>query len=415
MATSSLGVWSEAGKLRQVMVCAPGLAHERLTPSNCEALLFDDVMWVDEAKRHHEEFVAKLRSYGVEVLEMHTLLEETLNTPAGRDFILDFKLLDKNVGVGVGGELRHWFEEMPTARLAELLIGGVPFAEIPKELGHGIIDAMREVSGPSEFALRPLPNTQFSRDNSAWIYGGVSLNPMRLPARHQETLLTRAIYNYHPRFADADFKFWYGNTDEDPGLAALEGGDIMPIGKGIVLIGMGERTTWQGVSQLAMRLFEEGAATQIIIAAMAKDRASMHLDTVFTFLDADKVTAYPKVVDTIQPIILHPSTSTAPFEVELPTEPFLDVVARALGIGSFHVVETGGDSYTAAREQWDDANNVVAIEPGVVVAYDRNKHTNQKLRAAGVEVVEIGSAELGRGRGGGHCMTCPIIRDAIDY
>ena len=238
---------------------------------------------------------------------------------------------------------------------------------------------------------------------------------MRLPARHQETLLARAIYNYHPRFADADFKFWYGNTDEDPGLAALEGGDIMPIGKGIVLVGMGERTTWQGVSQLAMRLFEEGAATQIIIAAMAKDRASMHLDTVFTFLDADKVTAYPKVVDTIQPIILHPSTSTAPFEVELPTEPFLDVVARALGIGSFHVVETGGDSYTAAREQWDDANNVVAIEPGVVVAYDRNKHTNQKLRAAGVEVVEIGSAELGRGRGGGHCMTCPIIRDAIDY
>lgn len=415
MATSSLGVWSEAGKLRQVMVCAPGLAHERLTPSNCEALLFDDVMWVDEAKRHHEEFVGKLRSYGVEVLEMHTLLEETLNAPAGRDFILDFKLLDKNVGVGVGGELRHWFEEMPTARLAELLIGGVPFAEIPKGLGHGIIDAMREVSGPSEFALRPLPNTQFSRDNSAWIYGGVSLNPMRLPARHQETLLTRAIYNYHPRFAEADFKFWYGNTDEDPGLAALEGGDIMPIGKGIVLVGMGERTTWQGVSQLAMRLFEEGAASKIIIAAMAEDRASMHLDTVFTFLDADKVTAYPKVVDTIRPIVLHPATSTAPFDVELPTEPFLDVVAKALGIGSFHVVETGGDPYTAAREQWDDANNVVAIEPGVVVAYDRNKHTNQKLRAAGVEVVEIGSAELGRGRGGGHCMTCPIIRDAIDY
>ena len=415
MATSSLGVWSEAGKLRQVMVCAPGLAHERLTPSNCEALLFDDVMWVDEAKRHHEEFVAKLRSYGVEVLEMHTLLEETLNTPAGRDFILDFKLLDKNVGVGVGGELRHWFEEMPTARLAKLLIGGVPFAEIPKELGHGIIDAMREVSGPTEFALRPLPNTQFSRDNSAWIYGGVSLNPMRLPARHQETLLARAIYNYHPRFAEADFKFWYGNTDEDQGLAALEGGDIMPIGKGIVLIGMGERTTWQGVSQLAMRLFEEGAASKIIITAMAEDRASMHLDTVFTFLDADKVTAYPKVVDTIRPIVLHPATSTAPFDVELPTESFLDVVAKAIGIGSFHVVETGGDSYTAAREQWDDANNVVAIEPGVVVAYDRNKHTNQKLRAAGVEVVEIGSAELGRGRGGGHCMTCPIIRDAIDY
>lgn len=415
MTTPPLGVWSEVGKLHQVMVCAPGLAHERLTPNNCAELLFDDVLWVDEAKKHHAEFVARLRSYGVEVLEMHKLLEETLDTPGGRDFILDYKLLDRNVGAGIGGELRHWFEDMPTKRLAELLIGGVPFADIPEGLGHGIIDTMRDVYGPAAFALRPLPNTQFSRDNSAWIYGGVSLNPMRLPARHQETMLTRAIYNYHPRFAQADFQFWYGNTDEEPGLAALEGGDIMPIGKGIVLVGMGERTTWQGVSQLAMRLFEEGAASKIIIAAMAKDRASMHLDTVFTFLDADKVTAYPKVVDTIRPIVLHPSTDTAPFDVELPTDSFLEVVAKALGIGAFEVVETGGDTYTAAREQWDDANNVVAIEPGVVVAYDRNKHTNKKLRAAGIEVVEIGSAELGRGRGGGHCMTCPIIREAVEY
>lgn len=415
MTTPPLGVWSEVGKLHQVMVCAPGLAHERLTPSNCAELLFDDVLWVDEAKKHHAEFVAKLRSYGVEVLEMHTLLEETLATPGGRDFILGFKLLDKNVGVGIGGELRHWFEDMSNKRLAELLIGGLPFAGIPEGLGHGTIDAMREVYGPSAFALRPLPNTQYSRDNSAWIYGGVSLNPMRMPARHQETLLTRAIYNYHPRFAQADFQFWYGNTDEEPGLASLEGGDIMPIGKGIVLVGMGERTTWQGVSQLAMRLFQEGAAEKIIIAAMAADRASMHLDTVLTFLDADKVTAYPKVVDTIRPIVLHPSTSTAPFDVELPTQPFLEVVAKALGVRSLQVVETGGDTYAAAREQWDDANNVVAIEPGVVVAYDRNKHTNKKLRAAGIEVVEIGSAELGRGRGGGHCMTCPIVRDAVDY
>ncbi|OFQ33603.1 arginine deiminase [Corynebacterium sp. HMSC072D12] len=415
MTTPPLGVWSEVGKLHQVMVCAPGLAHERLTPSNCEELLFDDVLWVDEAKKHHAEFVTKLRSYGVEVLEMHKLLEETLATPGGRDFILDFKLLDKNVGVGIGGELLHWFNEMSNAHLAELLIGGLPFAEIPKGLGHGTIDAMREIYGPDAFALRPLPNTQYARDNSAWIYGGVSLNPMRMPARHQETLLTRAIYNYHPRFAQADFQFWYGNTDEEPGLAALEGGDIMPIGKGIVLVGMGERTTWQGVSQLAMRLFEESAAEKIIIAAMAADRASMHLDTVLTFLDADKVTAYPKVVDTIRPIVLHPSTSTAPFDVELPTDSFLDVVAQALGIGRFEVIETGGDVYTAAREQWDDANNVVAIEPGVVVAYDRNKHTNKKLRAAGIEVVEIGSAELGRGRGGGHCMTCPIVREAVDY
>ncbi|HAT1144686.1 TPA: arginine deiminase [Corynebacterium striatum] len=410
-----LGAWSEVGKLRQVMVCRPGLAHERLTPSNCKELLFDDVLWVEEAQRHHDEFVARMEERGVEVLHMRILLEETLATKEGRAFILGNKLLDKNVGVGVGSELREWFSELDNKTLAELLIGGVPFNEIPKGLGHGVIDTMRNVYAPDEFALRPLPNSQFSRDNSAWIYGGVSLNPMRLPARHQETMLTRAIYRYHPRFANASFEFWYGDTDEDPGLAALEGGDIMPVGNGAVLVGMGERTTWQGVSRLASNLFKAGAAEKVIIAAMAPERASMHLDTVFTFLDADKATAYPRVVDTIRPLILRPSDDHTKLELENPDKHFATVVEEALGLDKLHIVETGGNAYTAAREQWDDANNVVALEPGVVVAYDRNKHTNLKLRDAGVEVIEIGSAELGRGRGGGHCMTCPIVRDAVDY
>ena len=199
-------------------------------------------------------------------------------------------------------------------------------------------------------------------------------------------MLTRAIYRYHPRFANASFEFWYGDTDEDPGLAALEGGDIMPVGNGAVLVGMGERTTWQGVSRLASNLFKAGAAEKVIIAAMAPERASMHLDTVFTFLDADKATAYPRVVDTIRPLILRPSDDHTKLELET-GQALRHGGRRSARPDKLHIVETGGNAYTAAREQWDDANNVVALEPGVVVAYDRNKHTNAKLRDAGVEVI----------------------------
>lgn len=228
--TPAIGAFSEVGTLREVMVCAPGLAHKRLTPRNCQELLFDDVMWVDKAREHHQEFCDLMRERGIAVLEMHQLLAETLDTAAGRDFILDFKLAGKMVGSGIALDLQDWFVELSSPELAEYLIGGLPYAEIPAGLGHGEIDALRAAHRPEEFVLSPLPNTLFSRDNSAWIYGGVSLNPMYSPARHQETALTRAIYRFHPRFAQADFQFWYGDSDMDPGLASLEGGDIMPVG-----------------------------------------------------------------------------------------------------------------------------------------------------------------------------------------
>lgn len=413
--TSEIGAFSEVGTLREVMVCAPGLAHRRLTPKNCQELLFDDVMWVDKAREHHQEFCDLMRERGIAVLEMHQLLAETLDTAAGREFIVDFKLAGKMVGAGIALDLQDWFAELSSQQLAEYLIGGLPFSEIPAGLGHGEIDALRLAHRPEEFVLSPLPNTLFSRDNSAWIFGGASLNPMYSPARHQETALTRAIYRFHPRFAHADFQFWYGDTDMDPGLASLEGGDIMPVGAGVVLIGMGERTSWQAVSELAANLFAAQEAEKVIVAEMPSERASMHLDTVFTFLDADKVTAYPPVVDKIRPIVLRPGDAPTGLDVEVVDKNFIDVVRDTLGLSELLVVETGGDFYGAAREQWDDANNVVALEPGVVVGYDRNTYTNKLIRAAGVELLEIGSAELGRGRGGGHCMTCPITRDPVGY
>jgi arginine deiminase len=419
---TTFGVHSEVGTLRKVMVHRPELSLQRLTPTTHDSLLFDDVLWVERAQYEHDHFVQKMRDRGVEVFLLVDLLGEALAaSDQGRRRLVELAASEFTVGISLVDEVRSLLLDMPSETLARHLIGGLTVAESGLDLGRlrsrSVIAAA--VDDVSLFVLPPLPNTLFTRDSSCWIYGGVTINPMYWPARRLEAYNVAAIYRYHPMFAEADFEFWYpelGNDDVfnavDFGRASLEGGDVQPIGNGTVLIGMSERSQARMIEQVARALFASGGAERVVAVVMTKDRAHMHLDTVFTMLDRDAVTVYPRVMDNVRAISLRPGVNGAEFHVT-EEKGFLSTVADALGVPKLRVIETGGDAYQQEREQWDDGNNVVALEPGVVIAYERNTYTIAKMREAGIEVITIEGFELGKGRGGGHCMTCPLQRDPL--
>ena len=395
---------SEVGPLRTVLLHRPGNELKRLTPRNSADLLFDGIPWVGRAQEEHDAFAAALRDRGVEVLYLRELLVETLEFPEAREFVLNYAIRGALIGPILADALRRHLGGLRSDELAEVLMVGLAREELPSTEG-----VLARLAAPTEFVVRPLPNLLFTRDSSVWVHDQVAVTQPSMPARRAEAALTRAIYTYHPRFAGTPLLYGGGvSTDE----ASFEGGDVLVLAPGVVSVGVGQRTTPAGVETFARRALAEATVHTVLAVPIAQERATMHLDTVCTMVDLDAVVMYPPVADTLMAYTITRGADEGELRVEDPT-PFLQAAAKAMGIGTLRVIDTGLDPVTAEREQWDDGNNTLALAPRLCVAYERNIETNARLEEAGIEVVAIAGSELGSGRGGPRCMSCPILRDPV--
>lgn len=400
----ALGCDSEVGALRVVILHRPGAELQRLTPRNNDALLFDGVPWVARAQREHDAFAALLGSRGVEVLLLADLLTEALShSGAARMHGIAAAVDPRRLGIPLAQELSEYLRDLEPAPLARVLMAGMTFNELP--FSDSELSLVRRMHHSADFVIDPLPNLMFTRDSSFWIGPRVAITSLALPARVRETSLTDVIYAHHPRFLGVRRAY-------ESRSAPVEGGDVLLLAAGVVAVGVGERTTPAGAEALARSLFDDDLAHTVLAVPIKQQRAQMHLDTVCTMVDVDAVVMYPGVVDSLSAFTIHRDGSGGVRIDDV--VPFVDAAAEAMGIDRLRVIATGLDPVTAEREQWDDGNNTLALAPGVVVAYERNTETNARLADAGIEVLAIEAAELGTGRGGPRCMSCPAARDPLE-
>ena len=396
------GVDSEVGTLRSVILHRPGAELRRLTPRNNDALLFDGLPWVARAQEEHDAFAALLRSRGVEVLLLSDLLIEALASGAARIQGIAAAVDARRLGLPLAQELSAHLRGLPPPELAYLLMAGMTFTELPFTADAGT-SLVRRMHFHDDFVIEPLPNLMFTRDSSFWIGPRVAMTSLALPARIRETSLTDLIYAHHPRFLGVRRAY-------ESHTAPVEGGDVLLLAPGVVAVGVGERTTPAGAEALARSLFDDDLAHTVLAVPIAQERATMHLDTVCTMVDVDAAVMYPAITDSLSAFTL----TRTPDGIRISdAAPFVKAAAVAMGIDRLRVIDTGLDPVTAEREQWDDGNNTLALAPGVVVAYERNTETNARLADAGIEVLPIAAAELGTGRGGPRCMSCPAARDPL--
>jgi len=384
----ALGCDSEVGRLRAVILHRPGAELQRLTPRNNDALLFDGLPWVSKAQQEHDAFAAVLESRGVEVLLLADLLTEALSHSGAA----------RMHGIAAAGDPRT----LDAGPLARVLVAGMTFNELP--LSGGELSLVRRMHHAGDFVIEPLPNLLFTRDSSFWIGPRVAITSLALPARVREASLTDLIYAHHPRFLGVRRAY-------ESRSAPVEGGDVLLLAPGVVAVGVGERTTPAGAEALARSLFDDDLAHTVLAVPIAQERAQMHLDTVCTMVDVDAVVMYPNIVDSLSAFTIHRDGQGGVHIDD--ADRFVEAAADAMQIEKLRVIATGLDPVTAEREQWDDGNNTLAVAPGVVVAYERNTETNARLADAGIEVLPIEASELGTGRGGPRCMSCPAARDPL--